>query len=103
MEAKRADSQGFGIDQLNTLQTFEEWSPVLSSSSGIMVGSSFICLKYSFLKGCAFLCLHRLENMGKRCKETIRATNSTTLCVSIYLNRLCTWDWNCVSIRTQET
>ena len=23
MEAKRADSQGFGIDQLNTLQTFE--------------------------------------------------------------------------------
>ena len=67
------------------------------------VGSAYIqCLKYSFLQGCAFLCLHRLENMGKRCKEAIRATNSTTLCVSIYLNRLCTWDWNCVSIRTQE-
>ena len=41
MEAKRADSQGFGIDQLNTLQTFEEWSSVFASYSGIMWDRTF--------------------------------------------------------------
>ena len=33
MEAKRADSQGFGIDQLNTLQTFEDFKMKLMTEA----------------------------------------------------------------------
>ena len=46
MEAKRADSQGFGIDQLNTLQTFEvPWVGWLVGWLKNSVGDGFLLLE----------------------------------------------------------